>query len=167
MQSSFGNEPVSYPGATAEWTNSHAPRGRRPIFRSILRGARLCCPSCGSRTLFSSYLKTSRTCTTCGEELFQHRADDAPPYFTILIAGHIVVPLLMTVELLYEPPLWLHFAIWLPLTIILSLTLLPVVKGAFVGLQWALKMHGFEGVGGANRPLTPSGLQLESDGNAV
>ncbi len=117
----------------------------------------MCCPSCGSRTLFSSYLKTSRACTTCGEELFHHRADDAPPYFTIFIAGHIILPLLMTVELLYEPPLWLHFTIWLPLTIILSLALLPVVKGALVGFQWALKMHGFEGAGSANTTPASSG----------
>ncbi len=96
------------------------------------------------RTLFSSYLKTANTCTACGEELFHHRADDAPPYFTIFIVGHIVVPLLMTVELLYGPPVWLHLAIWLPLTVLLSLALLPIVKGAIVGLQWALKMHGFE-----------------------
>ena len=73
-----------------------------------------------------------------------HRADDAPPYFTIVIVGHIVVPLLMTVELTYAPPLWLHLLLWLPLTAILSLALLPCVKGAIVGLQWAHRMHGFE-----------------------
>ncbi len=147
MRSSIGQEPVPH----VQWRNRDAPGDRRPVFQSMVRGARLCCPSCGSRTLFSSYLKTSPACTTCGEELFHHRADDAPPYFTIFIAGHIILPLLMTVELLYEPPLWLHFTIWLPLTIILSLALLPVVKGAIVGFQWALKMHGFERVGSANR----------------
>ena len=72
-----------------------------------------------------------------------HRADDAPPYFTILIAGHIVIPLLMMTELAYAPPIWLHLLIWLPLTAILCLVLLPRVKGAIVGLQWAQRMHGF------------------------
>ena len=155
MQSGSRNEPVSY----VEWTNRHAPSDRRPVFKSIARGARFCCPSCGSRTLFSSYLEISRTCAACGEELFHHRAEDAPPYFTILIAGHIILPLLMTVELIYEPPLWLHFAIWLPLTIILSLALLPVVKGALVGLQWALQMHGFESVVSANKALRISSAE--------
>ncbi len=147
MQYSSGNEPSPYSGAAVEWTNREANRSqdRRPVLKSILRGASLRCPNCGARTLFSSYLKVSNACAACGEELRHHRADDAPPYFTILIAGHIIVPLLMTVELLYEPPLWLHFLIWLPLTVILSLALLPVVKGALVGLQWALKMHGFAG----------------------
>jgi uncharacterized protein (DUF983 family) len=75
--------------------------------------------------------------------LHHHRADDAPPYFTIFIVAHIVVALLMTVELSYSPPIWLHLLIWLPMTVILSLLLLPAVKGAIVGLQWALRMHGF------------------------
>ena len=34
---------------------------------------------------------------------------------------------------------------WLPLMLIVSLWLLPRVKGALVGLQWALRMHGFGG----------------------
>jgi uncharacterized protein (DUF983 family) len=79
-----------------------------------------------------------------------HQADDAPPYFTILIAGHIVIPLLMMTELTFAPPLWLHLLIWVPLTAILSLVLLPSVKGAIVGLQWAQKMHGFGQKGGAH-----------------
>jgi uncharacterized protein (DUF983 family) len=67
------------------------------------------------------------------------------------------VSLLITVELLYEPPLWLHFLIWLPLTALLSLALLPVVKGAIIGLQWALRMHGFEESGGPNKASSLSG----------
>ena len=93
-------------------------------------------------------------CASCGEELFHHRADDAPPYFTIFIVGHIIVSLLITVELLYEPPLWLHFPIWLPLTVLLSLALLPVVKGAIIGLQWALRRMGLRG-GSSNKASNP------------
>jgi uncharacterized protein (DUF983 family) len=78
-----------------------------------------------------------------------HRADDAPPYFTILIAGHIVIPLLMMTELAFAPPIWLHLLIWTPLTAILCLALFPRVKGAIAGLQWAQRMHGFGCDGGA------------------
>lgn len=95
--------------------------------------------------MFAGYLKVRETCAACGEELHHHRADDAPPYFTIFIVGHIIVPLLMALELAAEPPIWVHLVLWLPLTVILSLVLLPVVKGAIVGLQWALRMHGFSG----------------------
>jgi uncharacterized protein (DUF983 family) len=130
---------------TEVWTNGGDAfeSGRRPLLPAMLRGFRHRCPACGGKTLYRSYLKVSDRCVDCGEELSHHRADDAPPYFTIMIAGHVVVPLLMTVELVYAPPIWLHLIIWLPLITILCLALLPRVKGTIVGLQWAHRMHGF------------------------
>jgi uncharacterized protein (DUF983 family) len=41
--------------------------------------------------------------------------------------------------------MWLHFAVWAPLTLILALAMLQPIKGAVIGLQWALYMHGFGG----------------------
>jgi|SRR5271165_2280812 len=136
------------------WTNGDgaSQTERRPLRPAVLRGLRHRCPACGAKTLYASYLKVSDRCGECGEEMSHHRADDAPPYFTILIAGHAVVPMLMAVELAYAPPLWLHLAIWLPLITILCLALLPRVKGAIVGLQWANRMHGF-GEEGDERPV--------------
>jgi len=115
----------------------------RPLARSMARGARLKCPSCGNGGMFRSYLKVRETCSACGEELHHHRADDAPPYFTVFIVGHIVVPAILAVEMALAPPLWMHFAAWIPLTLAMTLLLLPMTKGALVGLQWSLRMHGF------------------------
>ncbi len=108
------------------------------------RGGRRVCPSCGQAPLFRRYLKVADTCGSCGEELHHHRADDAPPYFTIFIVGHLVLPLALWVERLWQPEMWIHMALWLPLVVLATLLLLPVVKGVIVGLQWALFMHGFE-----------------------
>ena len=94
--------------------------------------------------MFRRYLKVVDHCSHCGEALYHHRADDAPPYCTIAIVGHIVVGLVLVVEMAYHPPLWLHAALWLPLTVILALLMLPRVKGIIVALQWALFMHGFD-----------------------
>ncbi len=116
----------------------------RPLVQAMLRGARRRCPSCGTGSLFTSYLKTASTCGECGEELFHHRADDAPAYFTIVVVGHVVVSLVMTVEMTLHPPLWLHASLWIPLTVGLALALLSPIKGAIIGLQWALRMHGFD-----------------------
>jgi len=80
----------------------------------------------------------------CGEALHYHRADDAPPYFTIVIVGHVIVSLVLSLEMAYRPALWIHAALWLPLTVILTLLALPPIKGALVALQWALLMHGFD-----------------------
>jgi uncharacterized protein (DUF983 family) len=119
-------------------------KGTRPILGWLLRGAMLKCPACGRGSMFRHYLKVADHCAHCGEALHHQRADDAPPYFTIVIVGHVVVSLMLAVEMAYRPPLWLHAALWLPLTVILALLLLPLIKGALVALQWALLMHGFD-----------------------
>ena len=116
----------------------------RTWWRAMLRGFSRKCPSCGKGNLYHKFLKISDTCPSCGEELHHHRADDAPPYFTIFIVGHILLPGIIVVEKLWRPEIWIHMSIWLPLTILLTLWLLPRVKGAVLGLQWALCMHGFE-----------------------
>lgn len=67
-----------------------------------------------------------------------------PAYIVITIVGHIVVPLTFAVETAYRPDYLIHLALWVPLTLGLSLALLQPVKGAIVGLQWALRMHGFD-----------------------
>ena len=119
-------------------------RPRRNVWRALRRGFALRCPRCGRGALFRSYLKVWDACPSCGEALHHHRADDAPPYFTILIVGHVVVGGVLALERAVAPPGWVQAALWLPLTLILTLLLLSRVKGALVGLQWALYMHGFE-----------------------
>ncbi len=105
---------------------------------ALLRGLTCKCPACGKTHLFRGYLRVVDACTECGAPLGSARADDAPPYFTIFVVGHIVVPLMFLVERAYQPPLWVHAALWLPLTTILSLALLRPIKGATVGLMLKL-----------------------------
>jgi uncharacterized protein (DUF983 family) len=64
----------------------------------------------------------------------------------MFIVGHVVIPLVLLVETTWKPALWIHAALWVPLVIGLSLALLQPVKGTVIGLQWALRMHGFGGV---------------------
>ncbi|MCW5732160.1 MAG: DUF983 domain-containing protein [Alphaproteobacteria bacterium] len=117
----------------------------RAMGPAIRRGFGRHCPACGKGPIFGRFLKVNDACGECGTELHHHRADDAPPYFTIFIVGHIVIPLLLLLERQAMPPTWLHMALWLPLTLLLSLWFLPRVKGALIGLQWAKRMHGFGG----------------------
>lgn len=115
----------------------------RPIGDAMLRGWRCRCPQCGHGRIFGRYLKVNDACASCGLGLSGHRADDAPPYFTILIVGHIIVPLMLLLEQHVEPAEWVHMVLWVPLTLILSLWFLPHIKGALIGLQWSRRMHGF------------------------
>ncbi len=116
----------------------------RPWWPAMARGFMRKCPSCGKGNLYHAFLKISDKCPSCGEELHHHRADDAPPYFTIFIVGHILLPAIIVVEKVWRPEIWIHLSIWFPLTILMTVWLLPRVKGAVLGLQWALCMHGFE-----------------------
>jgi len=118
--------------------------------RAIVAGLRGLCPACGRGKLFRAYLAVDESCPACGEELHHHRADDAPPYFTILVVAHIVGALILLVEEFWpDSPIWLHALVWPTLVLVLSLWFLPRFKGALVAYQWALRMHGFETAGGA------------------
>lgn len=110
-----------------------------------MRGFAQHCPACGKGDVYGAFLKVRDACPACHEELHHHRADDAPPYFTMLITGHVIVGAVMTVETAYAPPMWVHALIWGPLVVLMSLWLLPRIKGALIGYQWALGMHGFGG----------------------
>jgi uncharacterized protein (DUF983 family) len=101
------------------------------------------CPNCGEGHLFGRFLKVSDRCSACGEVFSYHRADDFPAYLVIFIVGHILVPTALIVEVVYSWPLWLHALVWLPLTGIVAVALLQPVKGAIVGMQWHMGMHGF------------------------
>lgn len=111
--------------------------------QALMRGVRCTCPQCGEGRLFRKFLKVAETCNACGEELHHHRADDMPAYIVMSIVGHIVVGLVLWTEFRYGPPVWVHWTLWLPLTVILTLALLQPVKGFIVALQWKLRMHGF------------------------
>jgi uncharacterized protein (DUF983 family) len=118
-------------------------RAPRDLGTAVKRGFFSRCPNCGKGHLFRAFLKVADNCDVCGEDLSHHRADDAPAYFVILIVGHIIVPLALLVETEITPAYWVHVALWLPLTLGLSLALLQPVKGVIVGWQWAQQMHGF------------------------
>ena len=107
---------------------------------AIGRGLLGRCPACGKGKIFNGFLKVAAHCHECGAPLGLARADDAPPYFTILIVGHIVIPLLFVVDRAEQLPLWIMSAIFVPLTLGLALGLIRPVKGGTVGLMLNLNM---------------------------
>ncbi|GAA0782445.1 DUF983 domain-containing protein [Roseibium denhamense] len=132
---------------------------KRPVIPAMLRGASGRCMKCGEGRLFEGFLKVRDTCSSCGEEFHHHRADDAPPYFNMTIVGHIIVPALLIVEVMWRPAIWVHMALWIPLTLILAFGLMRPVKGALIALQWALYMHGFDPDAEDDLPVPDPALQ--------
>src|ERR1700712_2231572 len=92
-----------------------APWPPPPMLTAIGRGLLGRCPACGKSHLFNGFLRVATECRVCAAALGLARADDAPLYFTILVTGHVVVPLMFMVDRIGEPPLWIMSAIFLPL----------------------------------------------------
>lgn len=115
----------------------------RPTGPAIRNGWSMRCPNCGNGRLLHSYLKVNTACSECGEEFHHHRADDGPAYLTILIAGHLMAPLLLFVYSTWEPDPLIMALSFTTIFIGLSLFLLPRLKGVLVAIQWANRMHGF------------------------
>ena len=144
------------------WTNTRPKPTleKRDTMLAIRRGLVGTCPACGTGRLFKSYLKSVDHCSVCNEHIDHHRADDMPAYLVILLVGHIVVGGFMMTDLVWPMSNWAHLAIWAPMTIILSLLLIQPIKGAVIGLQWAMRMHGF----GGNEPA-PEDKIPQANGN--
>jgi len=138
---------VSHHGPSQDGTNQFPDRlpgkADRALAPSLRRGFLCRCPNCGRGRLFGRFLKTVPSCATCGEIMDHHRADDAPPYFTMLLVGHITIPVILAVQMRTTLSDMAFLAICLPLSGFLALALLQPIKGATVALQWALRMHGF------------------------
>lgn len=115
----------------------------RPLRRSLLRGWRRRCPSCGNGHMMKGYLKVAPVCPVCREKLFHHSADDGPAYLTILIVGHLMAPLLHLAFVKLRPDPLTLFTVFAVGCVALSLYLLPRLKGAIVAYQWARRMNGF------------------------
>ena len=109
---------------------------KRSVMLGMKRGAVLRCPNCGEGHLYRKYLKV-QVCEACGNDNTRYPADDAPPYFTILIVGHLVVAPMLFFPWIWQANTWLVLGTVMPALMIATLAFLPVVKGAVVGLHWA------------------------------
>jgi uncharacterized protein (DUF983 family) len=121
----------------ADHTSSQS---KQPWSAALWRGFRRRCPSCGHGAIFDSYVRVQDECADCGLALTAYRSDDAPAYFTIVLVGHVIVPAMLILEQTVRPATWVHMATWLPLTLAMTLALLPRVKGALLGIHWVLRI---------------------------
>jgi uncharacterized protein (DUF983 family) len=111
--------------------------GENSAWLGICRGLRLRCPHCGEGKLFGRFLKVADRCGECGADNSVYPADDAPPYLTLLLVGHIFIPIMFWIERAWEPALLLQLSFWLPAVAAATVFTLPYMKGAVVGIAWA------------------------------
>ncbi len=94
------------------------------------------CPRCGKGKLFRGFIALAPHCDVCGLDFDFADAGDGPAVFVSFAAGLIVVGAALVVDILYEPPIWVHLLISLPLVLILCLGLLRPLKGLLIGVQY-------------------------------
>jgi uncharacterized protein (DUF983 family) len=112
-----------------------------PPVDPVRAGLACTCPRCGQGKLFDGLVKVRPSCKSCGHDYSFADAGDGPAVFVILIIGFLVVGLALWMEVTYSPPIWLHFILWIPLTIGLSLWLLRVLKALLIALQYRNNAH--------------------------
>lgn len=107
-----------------------------PFWPQAQRALKGRCPHCGIGKLFKSYLKQVDACHDCGAAYGHIRADDGPAWLTILLVGHIIVPLVVEFEKDSTWPMWIPMLIWPAVALGLSLILLPLAKALFITILW-------------------------------
>ena len=110
-----------------------------PTVDPVAMGIRGRCPRCGEGRLFKGFLTVGERCGNCRLDYSFADAGDGPAVFVILIIGFVVVGLALWMEVNHNPPLWLHFMLWIPLTLVLALIALRAMKGLLIVLQYRNK----------------------------
>lgn len=146
--------PTGAPQPTVTWRPDSVLRAEgvapTPFWTSLRRGLAGRCPACGQGRIFKGYLTVVEECAVCHAPLGVLRADDAPPYIVIFLAGHLLLPPIFWIEKAYEPPMWLHMVVWLPLFAIVCTLLLRPVKGGVVA--WMMRLGFADGDHPQHRP---------------
>lgn len=104
-----------------------------PVLDVSLRGL---CPRCGAPTLYQTFLRFAPRCRACGLDFSAFNVGDGPAAFLTLIVGTIVTILAIVLELAADPPVWVHFILWIPLTLALVVGSLRLAKAALLALEF-------------------------------
>lgn len=119
--------------------NGPAPvteEGYRPYVSPFVAGLRSRCPRCGEGRLYQGLLTLRPRCESCGLDLRKADSGDGPAVVLIFVLGFTMVPLAILLEVLAEPPLWLHAVLWGFVILGGALLLLRPTKALFIALQY-------------------------------
>lgn len=102
-------------------------------------GMRAMCPRCGQGKMFDGFITLKPKCSACGLDYSFADSGDGPAVLVILLAGFVILGAALYVEFTFSPPVWVHIILWLPLSLIVCLGLLRMMKGVLVALQYTNK----------------------------
>jgi uncharacterized protein (DUF983 family) len=110
---------------------------------ALAAGLRSRCPACGRGPLFRGFVTVRERCPVCAADLSGQDSGDGPVAFIVLLVGAVVVTLALLAEVAWQPPVWLHLLLWLPLTVLLVLALMRPFKSTLIALQYKHRRDDF------------------------
>ncbi|MFK7841371.1 MAG: DUF983 domain-containing protein [Sphingorhabdus sp.] len=113
-------------------TDTENTKGQPDVLPAALFGL---CPKCGQKTLFAHITQFSDTCRACGLDFGRYNVGDGPAAFLTLIVGAVILGLALAVESNFNPPIWVHVLLWVPLTIAAVVGSLRVSKAILLILE--------------------------------
>ena len=118
--------------------------GAYPPRPPLATGLACRCPRCGAGPLYEGLLKVAGKCSACGLDFGPHDTGDGPAVFVILILGAAVVGMAIWLEVLAEPAIWVHMAVWPPVIVVLAVLLLRPAKGLLIALHYKNLRHEYD-----------------------
>jgi uncharacterized protein (DUF983 family) len=115
------------------------PVSKPPLLTLLYRGMKRRCPNCGDGAVMRGYVKQLPACPACGEDFSHISADDAPPWLTIIVVGHIMLSVVMTIETNFRFPVIYELPALVFLAAALTFWLLPVCKGVVIAVMWRVQ----------------------------
>jgi len=110
---------------------------RPTLWQALKRGLLGKCPACGEAKLFGRFLKPVACCPSCGRDWTVQRADDFPAYLVVLVLGHLLIPVVVEVNLMFDMSMAAQMLLWPALAIAGALAMIQPAKGFVIALIWA------------------------------
>ncbi len=101
------------------------------------------CPRCGEGKLLNGLLAVRPACSHCGLNFSNSEKGDGPAFFAISIVGTLAAIGAVLTEVFFQPPYWVHAALWIPVSIIGSLYVLRWSKGIIIAMQYKHQQEAF------------------------
>lgn len=104
-------------------------KGRPGLVQAALFGI---CPECGGHTLFAGPARLAEECRVCALDIAAFERWGRLAGFVTLLLAAILIGAAIALDVYVRPPIWVHVALWVPLTIGGVLAALRLLKTAGV-----------------------------------
>ncbi|MCG6115968.1 MAG: DUF983 domain-containing protein [Mesorhizobium sp.] len=115
---------------------SQYDQGNYPPLEPWRVGIKGRCPRCGEGKLFDGFLTIAPRCTVCGLDYSFADPADGPAFFVICFACVPSVLFAVWAEVTFEPSMWFHAFVSIPLVFASCIPPLRPLKGWLVASQF-------------------------------